>query len=400
MPKLDLILLLSLGWSLLVAILYSGKLRAVAADAPKISLAVAPLASSLSVIIPVYNEVENIEDCVLSVLNSTIAPIELWVVDDQSTDATWTVLQALQQRNDPRLKLLQGQPRPADEVWVGKNWACTQASEQASVQATAEFLLFIDADVRLKSGAIETALQTMQQEQVDLLSCSPAIDCGCLSEWLVQPLIMSTILIGFNFTAVNDPATETAFAAGPFMLFRRRAYDKIGGHRSVADQVVEDVELSRRIKFNGLKLKFALGTESATLRMYRSGAALWEGWTKNFYLGTQRNLKGVITFIGLLLLMCTVPWAGLIIGTSQLVMHGFNSSNRLALVAILLSLLVIALQYDLRRRLAVVLGIAPRYWWLTGLGGLIVTVIAIASIIKTETGWGWTWRGRPLKAPS
>lgn len=400
MPKLDLILLLSLGWSLLVAILYSSKLRAVATDAPKISLAVAPLVSSLSVIIPVYNEVENIEDCVLSVLNSTIAPIELWVVNDQSTDATWTVLQALQQRSDPRLKLLQGQPRPTDEVWVGKNWACTQASEQASVQATAEFLLFIDADVRLKSGAIETALQTMQQEQVDLLSCSPAIHCGCLSEWLVQPLIMSTILIGFNFTAVNDPATETAFAAGPFMLFRRRAYDKIGGHRSVADQVVEDVELSRRIKFNGLKLKFALGTDLATLRMYRSGAALWEGWTKNFYLGTQRNFRGVLTFIGLLLMMCTVPWVGLIVGTSQLVMHGFNGSNRLALVAILLSLLVIALQYDLRRRLAVVLGIAPRYWWLTGLGGLIVTVIAIASIIKTETGWGWTWRGRPLKAPS
>jgi cellulose synthase/poly-beta-1,6-N-acetylglucosamine synthase-like glycosyltransferase len=45
-------------------------------------------------------------------------------------------------------------PRPTTEVWRGKNWACAQAVEQAY----GEYLLFIDADVRLEKGAIAAAL--------------------------------------------------------------------------------------------------------------------------------------------------------------------------------------------------------------------------------------------------
>ncbi|WNZ24572.1 glycosyltransferase [Leptolyngbya sp. NK1-12] len=393
---MTLVLLLLLALSLLTAVLYSTKLRRFSQQAPNLALAATPFQPSppVVVIVPVYNEAENIESCLLSILNCTTLPaetLEVWMVNDQSSDSTWAIAQALQQRlNDPRLHLLQGQPRPTGEVWMGKNWACTQAVEQT----TSEFLLFLDADVRLQPGAIETAVQTMQQEQLDLLSCAPAIECGCLAEWLVQPLIISTILIGFNFEAVNDPKTDTAFAAGPFMLFRRSAYDKIGGHRAVADQVVEDVELARRIKFTGLRLKFILGRELATVRMYRSGAALWEGWTKNFYLATQRNLTGSLLFVGLLLLICTVPWLGLLIGLSQIALDGWTS----VWVGILMSAAsVIALQYDARRQLYPVTGIAPNYWYLMGLGGVAVAAVAIGSIIKTETGWGWTWRGRPLK---
>ena len=47
------------------------------------------------------------------------------------------------------------------------------------------------------------------------------------------------LAVCFNFTAVNDPSkTDSAFAGGPFMLFRRSGYEKIGGHD------VEDVELA------------------------------------------------------------------------------------------------------------------------------------------------------------
>lgn len=393
------ILLGLLSVALAIAVLYSTRLKIASDRAPNVAITAAelPPSTTISVILPVYNEAENLEDCVLSVLKGTslsAEALELWVVNDQSTDDTWTLAQSLCQRlNDPRLKLFQGQPRPTGEVWVGKNWACAQAAEQAR----GEFLLFIDADVRLKPNAIESAVQMMQQEAVDLLTCMPKVVCGCLTEWLVQPLIMSTILVGFNFAAVNDPATDTAFAAGPFMLFRRGAYDKVGGHRAVAHQVVEDVELSRLIKFGGLKLKFVIGHDLADLRMYQSGAALWEGWTKNFYLGTQRNLKGSLNYVALVLLMCTLPWGGLLIGLGQGFSQGLSLLSGATLV---LALMVIALQYDLRRRLQAGLGIAPTYWWLTGLGGLMVAAVVIGSIVKTETGWGWTWRGRPLKSTS
>jgi glycosyltransferase involved in cell wall biosynthesis len=312
-------------------------------------------------------------------------------VDDQSTDETLAIATTFQHHcADSRLKILAGQPRPVGETWVGKNWACAQAVEKA----TGDYLLFIDADVRLQPGAIAAALQAAQQEQIDLLTCGPAILCGCLAEWIVQPLMFTIILVGFNFDAVNDPKTDSAFAAGPFMFFRRSAYEQIGGHRAVAQEVVEDVELSRLIKFKGLKLRFVSGSDFVAVRMYQNWAALWEGWTKNLYLGSQRNFWGTINFIFLMVLLCTVPWMLLVLLTIQFFLTGLNLWQ---MGAIALSLLCIVLQYISRQIGSKESKIPPNYWWLTPIGGLVIGAIAIASIIKTETGWGWTWRGRSLK---
>lgn len=350
----------------------------------------------LSIVIPAYNEADNIRDCVISVLESSTLPVdrlEVWVIDDQSTDATLSILQSLQaELNDSRLQVLAGAPRPDQPVWVGKNWACTQAMEHVQ----GDFLLFLDADVRLRPQAIARSLQAMQQLDIDLLTLCPAIVCGCLAEWLVQPLIASLLLAGFDFNQVNDPASETAFAVGPFMLFRRSAYDRVGGHQAVAGQVVEDVELAQRIKQMGLKLLYAPGRELASVRMYRSWAAVWEGWTKNWHLGSRRSIVASLYSAAIIALGCVVPWLGLAWSLMQSAASGFTWMNALAGG---LALIAIGLQYTLRQSVERVTAIPLRYWWLTGVGGLLVTAIILSSIIKTETGWGWTWRGRSLKLP-
>ena len=258
--------------------------------------------TKISAIVPAFNEEDNICDCVTSILNSsnlTAEFLEVWVVDDRSTDKTPIILQTLQQSlNDPRLKLIPGLPPPEGQVWVGKNWACDRATKYA----TGDFFLFIDADVRLKPGAIEAATEVARSEQIDLLNCIPATVCGSLTEWLVQPFMFINLLISLNDKAVKNPQTETAFAAGPFILFGRSAYEKVGGHRAVANQVAEDVALARLIKHGGLKLGYRLGAEIATLRMYRSWAALWEGWTKVLYVGAQRNFFTMLSLATIMLI--------------------------------------------------------------------------------------------------
>jgi hypothetical protein len=70
--------------------------------------------------------------------------LEVLIVDDRSTDDTKAIGQTLQQQpGDPRLKILAGQPRPANQYWAGKNWIGAQAVQVA----TGDFLLFIDADL-------------------------------------------------------------------------------------------------------------------------------------------------------------------------------------------------------------------------------------------------------------
>lgn len=352
---------------------------------------------SIAVIIPAYNEAVNLADCTMSVLQSDLPDpqqLRVYIADDESTDATGAIAQALAAQ-DARVQVIAVPPRPVQEKWMGKNWACTQAAAQAQ----ADYLLFLDADVRLKPAAIATALATAQAHQVDLLSGMPQIVCGCLSEWLVQPLMWRLLISGFNVKAVNDPAQpDVAFAAGPFMLFRRAAYVQIGGHRGVADDLVEDVALARRIKAAGLTMRLSLGLDVMEVRMYRSFAALWEGWTKNMHLGAQRRLSSTLTVALIAACVLTVPWLGVGVGILNLWLSPIASFWSLGIVVF--SVAILLLESILWRRQAQLVQQPVRYWGLSWLGGLLVAAIAIASIIKTETGWGWTWRGRSLSLPS
>lgn len=356
---------------------------------------------SVSVIVPTYNEEINVRDCVISALESTALSsekFELLIVDDQSTDRTMEIVKIVQQElGDPRLKILAGQSPPLNQKWIGKNWACTQAARLAK----GEYLLFIDADVRLKSGGVEAALLEAEREKLGLLTCWDFVVCGCLAEWVIQPLICNTLLSSFNFASVNDSTTDMAFGMGPFMLFNRLAYEQIGGHQSVAAEVLEDSALAKLIKSNGLKLKAMLGPDLASIRMYRSWAGIWEGWTKNIYLLAQQDLGQILFLASKMFLGYTVPWLVL---AAVFYKSSIIRLSTLDILEISLSLLAIILQWYTRKLGRWTYGEksyvgSTRYWWLSALGGVIVALIALTSFIKTETGWGWTWRGKVLSKP-
>jgi cellulose synthase/poly-beta-1,6-N-acetylglucosamine synthase-like glycosyltransferase len=357
---------------------------------------------TIAVIIPAYNEAINLYDCVQAVLASELPnpeKLEIWIADDESTDRTGAIAQELMAL-DQRVRLVSVPSRPSDqvEVWRGKNWACANAVDQT----WGEYLLFIDADVRLEPGAIAAAIADAETHQADLLSCVPEIVCGCFAEWLVQPIMFSLLAVGFDFPSVNAPeCQDDAFAAGPFMLFRRQAYVTIGGHRAVAWNLLEDVALAHLIKQKGLKLRYILGSELIKVRMYQSFSALWEGWTKNYHLGSERDVWLTLYSALVLFLVFTLPWLGFV-GSSGCLLANLFSRNREILpfmsgwLTLTLAVAAIAFQYRLRQSIAQQFQQPLRYWWLNGIGGLIAAAIAITSLIKIETGWGWTWRGRSL----
>ena len=265
--------------------------------------------TSLTVVIPAYNEAENIATCLESVLGSTPPCVEwqVLVVDDESSDATAELAAACAARHphtSAGFSLLSAGPRPAAERWVGKNWACTRAMEQVH----SDWVLFIDADVQLQADALQRALAQAISDQADLLSLAPRLTCCCLAEWMVQPIMASLLGLGFPIEAANDPASDVAFAAGPFMLFRRSTYERIGGHRALAAEVVEDLALARTIKAGGHRLRYLLGIDAVDLHMYADLAALWEGWTKNWCLGLDRDPAKALAAAGVVVVMFSVPW--------------------------------------------------------------------------------------------
>ena len=347
--------------------------------------------TTLTVVIPAFNEAHNIEACVASALANQ-APCRDWsvlVVDDESTDAT--VENALRAGSAAsHFRLIQAGPRPANERWVGKNWACSKAVEQLS----SEWLLFIDADVRLKPDALQRALAQALDEQADLLSLAPRLSCGCLAEWMVQPIMASLLGLGFPILETNDPASPVAFAAGPFMLFKASTYRQIGGHRALAGEVVEDLALARAIKAGGHRLRYLLGLDAVDLRMYSNLAALWEGWTKNWFLGLDRDPVKALGAALVVVLMFSVPWLLLPASLLLLWLQPLLASAWWWLMA--LASLAILQQLLLRLWTRSNFDVPLTLWWLMGAGGLLVGAIGPVSIWRTYTGRGWTWKGRSL----
>lgn len=373
-------------------------LQRVFATAPRLAAAAAQqpaTTGSLTVVIPAYNEAANIAACVSAVLASE-PPCSDWsllVVDDDSTDATADLAReaaAASPAAAARFSLLQAGPRPADQRWVGKNWACSRAADQLS----SDWLLFIDADVRLQPATLGRALRQAQAEQADLLSLAPRLSCGCLAEWMVQPIMASLLGLGFPIEAANDPASPVAFAAGPFMLFRREAYERIGGHRALAGEVVEDLALARRIKASGQRLLYLLGLDAVDLRMYQDLPALWEGWTKNWYLGLDSSLSKALGAAAVVVLMFSAPW--LLSGAALVLLLVLPALGGWWLALLALALLGVALQLQLRLWTRQEFQVPITHWWLMGAGGLLVGAIGPTSVLRSLTGRGWTWKGRPL----
>ncbi len=351
--------------------------------------------TSLSVIIPVFNEEKNIETCISSVINSE-CPCKKWdiiIADDGSTDNTIQITRDIKERlkgEKNNLKIINAGPRPIKERWVGKNWACSRAIKHTDSQ----WLLFLDADVEVNKSALKRALKKSIYCNIDLLSLAPKISCNCLSEWMVQPIIATLLAIGFPIKKTNNPNNQIAFAAGPFMLFKKSTYDDIGGHENVADEVVEDIALARKVKSSGYNLKFLLGLDAVRVRMYSNLSELWEGWTKNWYLGLDKSIIKSLSASLVVFWIFSIPWIILLLSGIYI---GFNGNiDNMMVICYLYSITAILLQFSLRKWYEDVFDVPSKLWYLMGIGGIIIGCIGPASIIKSITGRGWTWKGRSL----
>lgn len=229
----------------------------------------------VSVIIPARNEEASIARAVESIAPQSEIQ-EIIVVNDQSTDRTAEILAELAEKL-PKLKIINVDTLPSG--WVGKNYA---ASLGASV-AEGDWLLFTDADTCHAAGAARRALADAGERDAVMVSYSPEQELGSYWERALIPIVYSRLAVRFPFSRVNDPAAADAAANGQFLMILREVYEKVGGHAAIADQVLEDVALARRVKGAGYRIYFTAPEGLIQTRMYRSFAAMWQGWTKNLY---------------------------------------------------------------------------------------------------------------------
>jgi chlorobactene glucosyltransferase len=235
-----------------------------------------PDAPLVSVIVPARDEAENISGCLGALLQSKWPRYEIVVVDDRSQDGTREIAEALAEQTARRVRVVTGDPLP--DGWIGKPWACWQGYRAAR----GDLLLFTDADTRHGPELLPRAVGGRPDRRAHQIMVG-------FWERLMLPHVWFVITSRYPLmTRVNRSDNPlTVMANGQFILTRRDAYDAIGGHESVRDEVVEDVRLAQRMVEAGRSLFVAHGEEFISTRMYSSLAGIIEGWSKNVASGAR-----------------------------------------------------------------------------------------------------------------
>jgi hypothetical protein len=232
----------------------------------------------VSVLLPLRDEAARVEPCLRSLLAQEGVDLEVVVLDDGSTDGTADVVRRVAD-GDPRVRLLTGRPLRAG--WLGKPHACQQLAQAAA--STSDVLVFVDADVVLAPHAVAATVALLEETGLDLLSPYPRQEAPGLTA-LVQPLLQWSWLTFLPLRLAERSRRPSLSAAnGQLLAVRRSAYDRVGGHAAVHDQVVEDVELLRAVKRAGGTGGVCDGTALATTRMYDSWRELVDGYTKSLW---------------------------------------------------------------------------------------------------------------------
>jgi chlorobactene glucosyltransferase len=334
----------------------------------------------VSILIPARNEEEAVGRCVQSLLSQDYPNFEVRVLDDDSSDGTWAVLQNLA-IDDRRLKIARGKPLPGE--WLGKLWAC----HQLSLQAEGEMLLFTDADTVHKPSTLRYAVAAMETENADLITALPQQIMGSFLEKLIMPFSYWIIMCFLPLTvAYSTQNTLFSAATGQFMLFRRSAYEKIGGFEAIKQHVVDDVELCKRIRSHGLRWRLMAGHDSYSVRQYSNAAELVEGHTKNLFAEFNNNAPALIFIWLWILLVFLAPVAGLITG---ILIDGAAGSVFWLSVACILISLIIWLIACLRFRFPLYLAL------FYPLSVLILALLSFSSMILNFVKKA-TWKGRVL----
>ena len=258
-------------------------------------------AELVSILIPARNEFHNLKRCLDSLINLDYSNIEILVLNDRSTDKTAALVEDYQ-KIDTRIQLLQGNDLP--DGWIGKHWACHQLSESAK----GTIILFVDADTVLANSIVSKAVLAMNKQNSDLLSLVPGRKANCLIEKLTFPLIdwMTLCWLPVKLASSSKSAYLSA-NFGQFMMFRKESYIAIGGHSYLRENLLDDFELGREIKRNGLKWNLYDGSKDVTTRMYSRSREAFRGLSRSIFPVFDYRISVFILAVAILSSLAILP---------------------------------------------------------------------------------------------
>ncbi len=193
---------------------------------------------SVTVVVPVWNEEKTVAKTVdsLLALNYPKDKLDIFVVDDGSTDNTWNIVQKY--KDNPQVKLHHKENG-------GKHTAVNYAIERSHT----ELFGCLDADSTVDGDTLKKI--ACRFEDLETMAVTPAMKISNPTT-LIQLAQSSEYIFGILIKKVMGLMGAIHVMPGPFTIFRRSLFDKIGLFRKAHH--TEDMEITFRMQMHRLKI--------------------------------------------------------------------------------------------------------------------------------------------------
>jgi chlorobactene glucosyltransferase len=337
----------------------------------------------VSVILPARNEEKYIAKCLDSLMNQDYQNFEIIAINDSSTDRTIDIM--YQYAAQGSLVVVDSKPKP--DGWAGKNWACYQGY----LKATGDVFLFTDADTVHSPSTMSLAIANLLEQNLDALTAIPKLLCQDIWTKITLPVLSNFLHSRFSALRVNDPKTKTGYFFGSFFIITRSTYETIGTHKVVKHELVEDGALGSRVKQGKFRMKMVRGERHIEAIWARDFKTLWDGLRRlmvSIY-SQDRNrasLMAVAVFFLLFEPFVLLPY-------SLLMYHAINHLVTQILIDInFATIVVILIANIIQSKFAMFQN--PLYALASPVGGAVISICFISSIVDAKKRGAVSWRGR------
>jgi chlorobactene glucosyltransferase len=337
----------------------------------------------VSVILPARNEEKYIAKCLDSLLNQDYQNFEIIAINDSSTDRTIDIM--YQYATQGTIVVVDSKPKP--DGWAGKNWACYQGY----LKATGDVFLFTDADTVHSPSTMSLAIANLLEQNLDALTAIPKLLCQDIWTKITLPVLSNFLHSRFSALRVNDPKTKTGYFFGSFFIITRSTYETIGTHKIVKHELVEDGALGSRVKEGKFRMKMVRGERHIDAIWARDFKTLWDGLRRLMLsIYSQDRIRASLMAVAVFFLLfepfVLLPYSLLMYrAINHLVTHILMDINFATIIVIFIAN-IIQSKFGMFQN--------PLYALASPLGGAVISICFISSIVDAKKRGAVSWRGR------
>jgi len=347
----------------------------------------------VSIILPSRNEEKYIEKCLNSLLRQDYPNYEIIAINDSSSDKTGEIIKRF---STDYSKIIYVDAEPKPEGWTGKNWACFQGY----LKSNGELILFTDADTTHSISTISLAVTELLTEELDALTAIPKILAYDFWTKITLPILWTFFLARYSALKANNPKSKIGYFFGSFFIITRIAYEKVGTHKSVKEEIVEDGELGRKVKEQGFNIRVVHGERYINAVWARDSSTLWHGLRRLMIpLYQKEKIKAsimvVATFLLLLLPLIILPFSTIIAldnNDGHIFFINNYSLDIILLFFAIMSILLLVIINVLHLKYIVFQNLL--YSLFFPLGGSFVFIAFLSSIMYSKKEGVLNWQGR------